>query len=244
MSDNDTQAVVQETPQEDTVTEQTSEASVQTNTEAPEAAQETKEPVVGATDTAEDRLYAGKYKSVEDLEKSYQELNSKFTNTSQEKAELAKILNQAFETPESPETATDDYAESTDDPRIQKLEIKTAIQDLIINDRNADIVKINEILNSDPLVKEISSIEGKLKYAHSQSKNMDTQKAIADAKQEATQATQSKIVEKQTAQVEPAKSATQTDENSELMERATGNYSQNDRDAARLALIRKNLVNL
>ena len=100
MSDTETQAPQADDPvaTDTSATADTSEASTQTN-EAPEATQETKEPVAKATDTVEDKLYAGKYKSVEDMEKAYQELNSKFTNTSQEKAELAKILNDAFITP-------------------------------------------------------------------------------------------------------------------------------------------------
>jgi len=52
------------------------------------------------------------------------------------------------------------------------------------------------------------------------------------------------MVEKQAAQVETARKAEQTDENSQLYEKATGNYSQAERDAARRALIRKNLINL
>lgn len=53
------------------------------------AAEATNSPEVASDQ--EEKLYAGKFKSPEDMEKSYQELQSKFTKTAQEKAELERL---------------------------------------------------------------------------------------------------------------------------------------------------------
>jgi hypothetical protein len=52
-----------------------------------------------AVSDQEEKLFAGKFKSVEELEKSYQELQPKFTRTAQEKAELERILQSSQQTP-------------------------------------------------------------------------------------------------------------------------------------------------
>src|SRR6056297_1518844 len=52
--------------------------------------------------TEEPKLYAGKFKSPEDLEKAYGELQSSFTRKSQEAAEAKKATQQQF-IPDAPE---------------------------------------------------------------------------------------------------------------------------------------------
>ena len=224
----------------------TSDTSTQTDS-APEATQATEEtPEVKAEDTAGDKLYAGKYKTAEEMEKAYQELNSKFSQTTSEKAELSKILNEAFAAPEPSAPAEDPYQEESNpvNQEIDNLKRTTAVQGFIMNHQDADPAIMGKILAEDPIVKQISTHEGKLEYAFLRSQNMAQSSAIAEAEKKGAQATQAKIAEKQVAQVEAASKTEPTNENSELYERATGNYSQEDRDAARRALIRKNLVNL
>lgn len=234
----------------DTTADQASEADVQTNNEAPEATQQTEESVeVKVEDTAENKLYAGKYKSPEDMEKAYKELESKFGQTASEKAELARILNDAFASPEPTAQApvVEDVFGESPDPVVQEIENlkrQTAVQGFIMNHQDADAAVMGKILAEDPLVKQIAGHEAKLEYAYLRSQSMSQPKAIEEAKKTAQTQAQAKIVEKQAAQVESVKTSEQTNETAELFEKATGNYSQEERDAARRALIRKNLVNL
>lgn len=53
---------------------------------------------------APEKVYAGKFKTPEDLEKSYQELERKLTQTSQEKAELSRRQSEAPPPPAAPKT--------------------------------------------------------------------------------------------------------------------------------------------
>lgn len=234
----------------DTADTQATEADVQVSDGAPEAPQQKEENAeVKATDTAEEKLYAGKYKSVEDMEKAYQELNSKFTNTAQEKAELSRILNEAFVTPEPTAQATATEAGYDDEPspvnqEIEALKATTAVQGFVMNHQDADGAAIMEVIKTDPLVKQISGHEAKLEYAYLRSQNMSQQRAIAEAQKTGAQAAQAKIAEKQVAQVETAQKAEPVDDGSELYDRATGNHPREVRDKARLDIIRKNLVNL
>ena len=249
----DTQATDVDAPDTtaDTAITQPSEASDQIENKAPEAtleteAEEAQPTEVKAEDTVEEKLLAGKYKTVDDLEKAYKSAEAKLHTEASEKAELARILNESFATPE-PVSDTDAY--ESDEPNLVNQEIEglkrvTAVQSFIMSHQDADADSMKEVLASDPLVKQISGHEAKLEYAYLRSKNTAQPKAIEEAQKQATQATQAKIVEKQTAQVESAQSSEQIDENSELYEKATGNYSQEDRDQARRELIRKNLVNL
>ncbi len=255
MNADDTQATGTVAPEDTTATDtaatQPSEASVQSN-EAPDAT-----PVVEATsevkaeDTVEEKLLAGKYKTVDDLEKSYTELQSRFSKETSEKAELARILNDAFVAPENQGQAqvadtSNDYSDEPDprDQKLEKLERQTAVSSFIMTHPDAAGDTMNKILAEDPVISQISGHEAKLEYAYLKSKNMTTQKAIEEARKQATQQTHAKIAEKQTAQVESAGTTVQTDENTELRNKATGNYNQADRDAARKSWIRKNLVNL
>lgn len=253
---DETQAVGNEAPveQTDTVESQSSEASQNTN-QAPEATQgeapakEVEAPEVKVEDTAEEKLYAGKYKTAEDMEKAYQELNSKFTNTSQEKAELAKILNEAFSSPEpasQQRPETDDYYQEESNPadqKIEALERKTAVQSFIISHTDADPATMQKVLSEDPLVAQINGHEAKLEYAYLRSQSLSSQAAIAAAEKRGADQTQAKIAEKQVAQVESATSAEQVDEKSELKNKAmTG--KPDERKSARLEYIRKHLTNI
>jgi hypothetical protein len=224
----------------------TSEASTQT-VDAPEATQQTEETAeIKATDTAEEKLYAGKYKSPEELEKGYTELQSKFGQTTSEKAELSRILNEAFVQPEvAPPVVEEAYEEPNPlNQEIENLKRVTSVQSFVMNHQDADAASMGKVLAEDPLVKQISGHDAKLEYAYLRSQNMSQQKAIVEAQKNGAQAAQAKIAEKQVAQVETASAAGKQDDGSDLYERATGNYSQADRDKARRELIRKNLVNL
>lgn len=239
----------------DTVETPTSEAATQVNDNAPEAtqteatAQEAEATEVSATDTAEESLYAGKYKSVEDMEKAYKELQSKATRDAQEKAELTKILNDAFLTPEADAPATvadtdETYGEeaSSADPRIERLERQGAVSNFIMTHPDADGVTMNKVMAEDPLIASISGHEAKLEYAYLKSKTMTQTKVVQEAQQAGAQQAQAKMAEKQVAQVEAAaQSSGQIDEKAELQERmSSGNYEQ--REKARREYIRKYLV--
>lgn len=224
-----------------------SEASTQTN-EAPEATQQQEETAeIKATDTAEDKLYAGKYKSPEDMEKAYKELESKFGQTTSEKAELSRILNEAFANPAPAQAKVqeDIYSDEPDpvNQEIENLKRVTAVQSFVMNHPEADAAALQTVLSTDPYVKQISGHEAKLEYAYLRSQNMAQSKAIAEAEKKGAQATQAKIAEKQVAQVEAAQKAVPTDEEEELLVKAVGG-SPADAKAARAALIRKHLVNL
>lgn len=247
--DTQVQGQVQDPAMDTPAPTQTNEADVQVNNEAPEAAVENKESTVNVTDTAEEKLYAGKYKSPEDMEKAYKELESKFGQTNSEKAELSKILNEAFAEPQQQaqpqEQISDDYEEDNPLQReVEALKRNQAVSNFVFSHPDADASNMQKVLAEDPMIKQISGHDAKLEYAFLRSQNMSQAKAVAEAQKTAAQQTTAKIVEKQAAQVEKASTSEQTDENTELRERATGNYSQADRDAARKAWIRKNLVNL
>lgn len=248
MSDIDTQAPqVDEPAATDTsATVDTSEASTQVNEGTPEASQEVKESDVNAEDTVEEKLYAGKYKSVEDMEKAYTELQSKYGQTTSEKAELAKILNEAFIAPEPQQVQqaqNDDDYEAPDPVTVEldRLNKVTAVQSFILAHPDADPTSMQKVLAEDPIVQQIPSAQAKLEYALLRSQNMSQGKAIAEAEKKATQTTQNKIIEKQAAQVETSNQSQKIDEKGELMQRmSTGSLS--DRQQARLEYIRKNLV--
>lgn len=253
MSVDETQAPVVQDPATDTpVQTDTSETNQLATNDAPEAtqgteaAQETATAEISATDTAQEKLYAGKYKTPEELERSYKELESKFGQTASEKAELTRILNDSFVAPEPTRTDTvNDLDELEDNPlkkEVDKLNRVTAVQTFAISHPDADGDAMRKVLADDPLVSQISGHEAKLEYAYLRSKSITQPKVIAQAQKEAQSQAQAKIVEKQAAQVETASKATETN-NAELMTQATTAKPQ-DREAARLALIRKHLTNI
>lgn len=222
---DDNQTVVSEAPVEDSSTQtdkveaQISEADVQVEQVAPEAAQSTEETSseITATDKAEERLYAGTFKSPEELEKGYTELRTKATNDAMEKAELARILNETFTTPEAAPVVqaedTDSYGDyETPDPVAQKLatiERKDAVRDFIMSHPDANGENVNKILQSDPIVANINGYEAKLEYAYLKSKASAAPGLVAEAEKRASEQTQVKIAEKQAAQVEGARQQSQ-----------------------------------
>lgn len=207
----------------DTATTQPSEADVQTNSTTPEATQETKDPVEKAEDTVSEKLYAGKYKTVDDLENAYKNAESKLGQTTSEKAELARILNDAFLPAEEAPTTTatqDDYYQEDAAPATSQdtvVQRDLAVLKFMMAHGDADANNMKEVLAKDPLVKQISGYEAKLEYAYLRSQNMTSPKAIAEAQKQAANDAQVKIVEKQAAQVETAKGqALPADDNQEL----------------------------
>lgn len=235
---NDTQATgTSEAPVETTATDtaatQPSEASVQEQTKTPEAtqdnaqAQEAQAPDTNTEDTVEEKLLAGKYKTVEDLEKSYKELESKHGQTASEKAELARILNEAFLTPEpqaqAPEQDTEYFAENNDsNPVAQELSsIKTrlAINEFLTNHQDANAQTLAEIVANDPNVASITTPEAKLEYAYLKSQSIGQQKAIAEAQRQGATQAQVKAAEKQVAQVESARKAEPVNSRAETLQR-------------------------
>lgn len=249
MDPNDTQAAGTAEPVQDTSATQAGETGEVANNEAPEASQGTAtETGINAEDTAGEKLFAGKYKTAEDMEKAYTELQSRFTKETSEKAELSRTLNELFATPD-PATGTDTEGNTLEevDPlatEVSNLKKLTAVQSFIMTHPDADPGSMKQILEQDPLVKQISSHEAKLEYAYMRSHLNGSPKAVEQARKDAAQAAVVKVAEKQAAQVESAGKTAPTDENTELYNKATGNYSPKEREAARLALIKKNLVNL
>lgn len=237
---DETQVNGNEAPAQDTADTQVNEADVQVDG-APEATQG-EETEVKAEDTAE-KLYAGKYKTVADLEKAYKNAESKLGQTTSEKAELARELQGTFAQQEA-ENAQQLEANGYEvDPVVQKverLERNDAVSRFIFSHPDADGAAMNKVLTTDPNIAQIQSYDARLEYAYLKSQNMSTSKAIAEAKKTAATETQAKIVEKQAAQVESSRKAETTDEKTELKERMARGGS--DGDAARREYIRKYLV--
>lgn len=248
MTEVDNQATAPEAPVETTATDKVEGQPSETNqsvSEAPEATQPNEETAeVKAEDKAEEKLIAGKFKSVEDLEKSYQELESRFSRETSDKAELAKLLQDTFVQPQEPTQKVDEYMEEPDpvNQKIEKLERDGAVSKFVFAHPDADGGAVNEILSTDPMVNNINGYEAKLEYAYLKSKNMSSPKAIEEATKKATTQAQVKIAEKQTAQVESASKQVATqDERSELRARMTTGPLAG-REAARREYIRKYMV--
>lgn len=187
------------------------EADVQAS-ETPEAAVANEEAPVNATETVEEKLYAGKYKSAEDLEKAYLSAQSEASRISQEKAELSKILADAFAAEPAPvtqagtEAAYDDYEETTPNSNNANDVVTRDLSVLkfVVSNPDADGAAMMEVLKNDPLVANINGYDAKLKYAYAISQNTGKPKAVAEAVAQAQVQTQAKIAEKQAAQVESA----------------------------------------
>ncbi len=89
--------------------------------EKPEAKPAEKPPAPEQKPPEAPKLYAGKFKTPEDIEKAYQELESKFTRTSQEKADLERRSTAAAAAPPPPppqKTPEQLAAEKTEADRI------------------------------------------------------------------------------------------------------------------------------
>lgn len=213
--DDETIAQVQsEAPSvEETAPASTSDADVQTNNETPEAPQTNgEESAVKAEETVEEKLYAGKYKTAEDLEKAYLSAQSEASRISQEKADLTKILASGFMDEPAPQAQAqaDDYSDYDDDstpqsnPATLAMERRFAVMEFAMSNPDADGAAIMDVIKNDPFVAQLPSYEAKLKYAHALSQNTARPKAVAEAKKQAQAETQAKIAEKQAAQVESA----------------------------------------
>jgi hypothetical protein len=234
--ENDTSVAPAQDPSQDTSDAVAQDTAISPSDVAPDAtqdtgaAQEAANAEVNADDTAQDKLFAGKYKTVEDMEKAYQELNSTFTKTSQEKAELSRILTEAFgDTSAAQSGATvqpssdynyDDDNQTPVQSQDTGVQRDLAIMKFMYMHEGADPAAIKEVLSTDPLVSSINGYEAKLEYAYLRSQNMVQSKTIATAKKEAAQATQTKIAEKQAAQVEQSSKSEPSNPDAELMEKA------------------------
>lgn len=257
MSKTDTQAAAEAAPVEgterssqDTATQQPSEAS-ELSKEPPEATQENLpsggETEVKAEDTVAERLFAGKYKSVDDLEKSYKELESKYGQTANEKAELTRILNEAFVPPAANKTEDTEYYGSeeanTANPEIEEIRRDSAIVKFILAHNDADGELMKSVLAEDPMVSKISGYDAKLEYAYLRSQSIAQSKVLSDAKRQAQAEAHANMAAKEVARVEAASKAAPVDEGAELLAQATTGTPE-ERKAAREALIRKHLTKL
>ncbi len=192
----------------DTAPAPNNEADVQEQ-EAPEATQgagDTSQEV-NATDTADERLYAGKYKSIEDLESAYKNAESKLGSVTSEKSELSRILAEAFADDPAPKGQGnyDDYEDDAAAPKADDtVNRKLSVMEFAMSNPDADGAAIMEVLKSDPYISQIGSYEAKLRYAHAISQNASKPKAVAEAKKQAQAETQVKVAAKQAAQVESA----------------------------------------
>lgn len=241
--DNETQVTGNEAPATaDTVDTQANEADVQVNN-TPEATQEQdgEQTEVKAEDTV-DKLYAGKYKTVEELEKAYKNAESKIGQTTSERAELAEKLQGSFVEQDSAQSqylSNDGYADPVVE-KVERLERNDAVSRFIFAHPDADGATVKEVLMNDPMVNNIQGYDAKLEYAYLKSQTMANNKTIQEVKKTTAAETQAKIVEKQTAQVEASRKAESTDEVTELKERMYRGGS--DGEAARREYIRKYLV--
>ena len=240
MSD-DTLKVDSEAPAtSDTVNDQNQQASPQSK-ESPEATQENVEaqeatsPETKATDT-EEKLYAGKYKTEEELERAYKELESKFGKTASEKAELTKAIDQSLAPNVQPGVPGDINAVN------DSLARDNAVIKFMMSHDDADPQVMEEILTTDPHVTQIGDYSTRLEYAYLRSQNMSKAKAIEEATKEAVTQTEAKIIEKQTAQVESAQKAESVDEVAELRDRAFNGNTSQEREAARIELIKRTII--
>lgn len=229
------QAAPDNTGVSDNVSPQPSEASEQLTNAAPEAtqdnasAQEAEAPETNAEDNAtKEALLAGKFKSPEDLEKGYRELESRFGREASEKAELARVLSESFSQPQpaSPpviaeeDNFTDDYEEQNPlNTKIEELERKTAVQTFILSHSDADASLMQKVLTEDPLVQQINGHEAKLEYAYLKSQGVAQQRAVVEAEKRGAETTQVKMAEKQVAQVEDAKKSAPISNKEDLMKR-------------------------
>ena len=207
--DDETQAQVQsEAPvNTETAPAPTSEADVQVNNETPKAAA-AQEATVNAEETVEQKLYAGKYKTPEELEKAYLSASSEATRISQERAELSKILADAFSEPVAPVAPTADYDDYEQEPSTPKPDDvygrKIAVMEFSMSHPDADGAAMLEVLKSDPAAQRIPDYETKLKYAYAMSRVTAQPKAVEEATKQAQIQAQVKMAEKQAAQVESA----------------------------------------
>ncbi|MEY2912597.1 MAG: hypothetical protein RLZZ184_1906 [Cyanobacteriota bacterium] len=119
------------------------------------------------------------------MEKAYKELESKFGQTTSEKAELAKQLQGTFTEQEIEQTqqlVDDGYTIDPVAQKVERLERNDAVSRFIFAHPDADGSAIKEILTTDPHIAQIGSYDARLEYAYLKSAAMNTNKAIATYK--------------------------------------------------------------
>lgn len=244
MESNETQAPETQAPAAaDTAEIQDQSEAGDSQVSVPEVSEEAQaETEVKAEDTTQEKLLAGKYKTVEDLEKSYKELESKYGKEASEKAELTRALTEQLTSP-APAVTEDNYYEEPAAAPDDSVKRDLAVMKFIMAHGNADATAMKDILATDPLVSQIQGYEAKLEYAHLKAQAAGQSKAVAQAAKEAKVQTVQKIAEKEIAQVESARKAEPADESGELHDKLTYG-TEDERKAARQALIRRNLINL
>jgi hypothetical protein len=223
----DTQVPVGDVPAHaDTTAPQTNEADLQEVT-PPNAnpSNEENAQVVNAEDTGSEKLYAGKYKTPEEMERAYQDLQSKFTSTSQEKAEISRILTEAFAQPDPVAQPTavvdDDFGDSTPSaPPVNDAQTRDlAVMKFMMTHDNVDAKQLQTVLATDPYVSTMGTYESKLEYAYLRSREQQSAQTVAEATRNAGLQAQVKTVEKQAAQVEQANRSQQPNPAAERNER-------------------------
>lgn len=258
MSETDTQATQAQDPAAaatSTEQEASSEASEQKQANVPEATQGNEATEVKAEATADSEevgFLGGKYKTAKELEDAYKALKDKHDSEARANAELTRLLEESF-IPSDTAKATqkddvegEDFSEDDPAPKSQPddgTKRDVAVMKFVMAHPDADGTLMNEVLTKDPVVANINGYEAKLKYAYAQSKIISTSKAVEEARKQGAQQAQAKAAEKEVARVESAQKAAPTDEDAELRSQMA-NGTPAERDAARLKLIKKHLVNL
>lgn len=229
--DNQVVATTEPSAEDTSVQVTQDEANVQSEG-TPEAAQDNgeKSQELNAEDTVTEQLFAGKFKTQEELEKGYKELESKFGQTSQEKAELSKFINDAFATQDAQTSGNNNVNDDFDDygttrsvqpsPEDIKRDIDMATMKFLLTHESVDGKALNEVLKNDPIVSDINGFDNKLEYAYLRTQSMTQSKAIEEASKKASQDTQTKIIEKQAAQVEAPTKSEPSNPKAELREKA------------------------
>lgn len=168
---------------------------------------ETTTPVTPEVTVAseEDGFLGGKYKSKEDFENAYKNLQTTRQRELQEAAELRSVLQAAFATDDdTTDPATAGYAGYDDDKADSVVANRLVNMEFAMAHPDADGKAILDVMKNDPVAKQIQSYEARLRYAYLASKEKAAPQQVAEAQRQAAADAKAKVVEKQAAQVEPA----------------------------------------
>ena len=211
MNEIDTDGAQEQTPAAaDTVQaqEQTDIADDQVQADTPVVADDNTAQVT-PTDTEssdDDGFLGGKYKTKEDFEKAYRELQTLRQTELEEKAQLSQILNSAFgsldEQPAQQDGYEEEYEDKTAPSQLDSVNQKLAVMEFSMAYPDADGKAMTEVLTKDPVATQIQDYSARLKYAYAISKTNAQTKVVEAAQKQAQAATVAKIAEKQAAQVE------------------------------------------
>jgi len=129
--------------QTDATTQAPSTTSGETPQNSAEGADQTQTPQ-GESGEGEEKLLAGKFKSVEDLERSYQELQSHNTKVEMERAELEKLF-----APQAKQTPEVQQPEQGEQPQPDTERISQAVREAITQMISPAIAKleVQDMLN-------------------------------------------------------------------------------------------------